>query len=395
MPITRREALLSTGVMAAAKALPLQAASPGVAMQTPKADPTAEVVCLTDFEPIAKEKVSSMAWGYISGGSADELTMRSNREAYQRMRLKPRVLVDVSQLDTKVTLFGQEMPFPILLAPTAYHKLVHPEGEVATVRGAGAAGATMVLSSFSTTSVEEVTAAAKGPVWMQLYAQSDHGFTHDLVQRAEAAGARAICLTVDSPVLGTRYFEQRVHFNLPAGMERPNLRGLKGGPNAAHRPAEMEIYSGILDPALNWKDVEWLRSFAKVPLLLKGVLNPDDADRAAKEGVAGIIVSNHGGRNLDTAPATADALPLIVEKVAGRMPVLVDGGIRRGTDVLKAMALGANAVLIGRPQLYGLGANGEAGVTKVVNMLRREFEMAMALTGRANVASIDRSVLWT
>ncbi len=395
MPITRREALLSTGVLAAAKALPLQAgASQEAKAAATPSDSPAEVVCITDFEPLAKEKMSHLAWEYINGASADELTLRWNREAYQRIRLKPRVLVDVSQLDTRVTLFGQEHPFPILLAPTAYHKLVHPEGEVATVRGAGAAGATMVLSSFSTTSVEEVTAAAKAPVWMQLYAQTDHGFTRDLVQRVEAAGCRALCLTVDSPVIGTRYFEQRVHFALPPGMDRPNLKGLKGA-SGSHRPQEKEIYSSTLDAALNWKDVEWLRSFSKIPLLLKGVLNPEDADRAVKEGVSGIIVSNHGGRNLDTVPATADALPLVADKIAGRIPILVDGGIRRGTDVLKALALGANAVLIGRPQLYGLGAAGETGVARVVNMLRREFEMAMAQTGRPNLAGIDRSVLWS
>lgn len=396
MPFTRREALLSAGVLAAAKALPAQATNAPAANAGAAAKPVedTEIICLTDFEPVAKEKMSQMAWAYINGASADELTLHWNREAYQRIRLKPRVLVDVSQLDTRVTLFGQELPFPILLAPTAYHKLIHPEGEVATVRGAGAAGATMVLSSFSTTAVEEVTAAAKAPVWMQLYAQTDHGFTKDLVQRAEAAGCRALCLTVDSPVVGTRYFEQRVHFDLPPGLDRPNLRGLKGA-SGTHRPREMEIYSDTLDAGLNWKDVEWLRSFAKVPLLLKGVLNPEDADRAVKEGVSGIIVSNHGGRNLDTVPATVDALPLVAEVVAGRIPVLVDGGIRRGTDVLKAMALGANAVLIGRPQLYGLSANGEAGVAKVVNLLHREFEMAMALTGRTSIAGIDRSLIWS
>jgi 4-hydroxymandelate oxidase len=383
-------------VLAAANVLPLRAAPPeeSKAEAIIKTDSVPEIACVTDFEPLAKDKMSRLAWGYINGASADELTLRWNREAYQRIRLKPRVLVDVSQLDTRVTLFGQKLAFPILLAPTAYHKLVHPEGEVATVRGAGAAGAAMVLSSFSTTSVEEVTAAANAPVWMQLYAQTDHGFTKELVQRAEAAGCRALCLTVDTPVLGNRYFEQRLHFALPPGMSRPNLKGLKGS-EESHRPQEMEIYSSTLDPALTWKDVEWLQSFAKVPLLLKGVLNPDDADRAAKEGVSGIIVSNHGGRNLDTVPATADALPLIADKVAGRMPILVDGGIRRGTDVLKAIALGASAVLIGRPQLYGLGTDGADGVAKVVNILHREFEMAMALTGRTNLAGIDRSVIWS
>jgi len=251
----------------------------------------------------------------------------------------------------------------------------------------------MVLSSLSTTSVEEVSAATKGSVWFQLYAQSDHEFTRDLVQRAEAAGCRAICLTVDTPVLGMRYFEHRSHFALPPGMERPNMSGLKASASS-HQPSEREIYSALFDAALNWKDVEWLLSFAKVPLLLKGVLNPDDAERAVKTGVGGIIVSNHGGRNLDTVPATADALPLVADRVAGRIPVLVDGGIRRGTDVLKALALGANAVLIGRPQLFALGAAGEQGVENMLNILRREFEMSMALTGCTKIEGIGRGVLW-
>ena len=300
--------------------------------------------------------------------------------------------MDVSRLDTRVTLFGQEHAFPILLAPTASHKLMHPEGELATVRGAAAAGVTMVVSSFANTSLEDISAAAKTPLWFQLYAQTDHGFTRELVQRAESAGYRALCLTVDTPIAGARNREARAHVELPT---LPNLKGLKqsrGG--EGYRPSALDIFSSVLDAALSWKDVDWLQSFAKIPLLVKGVLNPDDADRAVKAGVAGIMVSNHGGRNLDTVPATIDALPLVADKVAGRVPVLVDGGIRRGTDVLKGLALGASAVLIGRPYLYGLGAEGGSGVTKVVNILRREFEMAMVLTGRTNVSSIDRSVIW-
>ena len=303
------------------------------------------------------------------------------------------MLVDVSQLDTSITLFGQKHDYPILLAPTAAHRVVHPEGELATVRAAGATRATMVLSSFSTTSLEEVAAASKAPLWFQLYAQTDHGFTRDLVQRAESAGYRALCLTVDTPVSGTRNREARAHMTMP---RLPNLKGLKlSDVGAGYRQSNLQIYSSVLDAALSWKDIEWLNSFAKIPLLVKGVLNPEDADRAVKSGVSGIIVSNHGGRNLDTVPATAEALPPVVARVGGRVPVLVDGGIRRGTDVVKALALGANAVLIGRPYLYGLGAAGEKGVTDVINILHREFEAAMALTGRTNVAGIDGSVIWS
>jgi 4-hydroxymandelate oxidase len=350
----------------------------------------AEPICLADFEPLAKAKMSAMGWEYITAGAADELTLRWNKEAYQRIRLKPRVLVDASKLDTRVTLFGQEHAFPILLAPTSSQKLTHPEGESATARGAGAAATTLVVSSFANTSLEDVAAVAKSPLWFQLYAQTDRGFTHDLVQRAEAGGYRALCLTVDTPISGARNRETRANVMLPP---LPNLSGLKGIANGV-QPGSLEIFSGVLDATLNWKDVETLCSFARIPLLVKGVLNPEDADRAIGAGVAGIMVSNHGGRNLDTAPATIDALPQVADKVAGRVPVLVDGGIRRGTDVLKALAFGANAVLIGRPYLYGLGAAGEAGVTKVVNILQREFQMAMVLTGRTNIGSVDRTVIW-
>jgi 4-hydroxymandelate oxidase len=395
MTITRRDAILSAGALVATSSLPL-AANPQNATPASQARLDTQFVCLSDFESAAREKLSHLAWEYYSGASADEITLRSNIEAYRKIRLKPQVLIDVSQLDTRITLLGKEHPFPILLAPTAYHKLANPEGELATARGANDADATMVLSSFSTTSVEEVASTARRPIWFQLYAQTDAGFTRELVRRAEAAGAQALCLTVDTPVLGPRNREERLHFALPAGMTLPNMQGLT---NKRHGlsvwPSAEEIYSSLLDPKLTWKDVDALRSFAKVPLLLKGILNPDDAERAVHAGVAGIIVSNHGGRNLDTVPATAEALPLITERVAGRIPVLVDGGVRRGTDVLKALAMGASAVLIGRPYLYGLGVDGQAGVTRVVRILQREFAMAMALSGRTSVAAIDRSVLWS
>jgi 4-hydroxymandelate oxidase len=394
-PITRREALLSAGALAATSVFPVptesQVAGSNAATQMSEIGP--EIVCLTDFEPVAQQKLSHVAWEYINAGAADELTVRWNKEAYQRIRLKPRVLVDVSKLDPRVTLFGQEHDFPILLAPTSAHKLMHPDGELATARGAGAAGATMVVSSFSSTSLEDIAAVTKSPLWFQLYAQTDRGFTQELVRRAEASGYRALCLTVDAPVSGVRNREARAKVQLPS---LPNLSGLKATVSGgSYRTDAREIYSTILDPALSWKDLEWLCSFAKVPVLVKGVLNPDDADRAVKAGGAGIIVSNHGGRNLDTVPATVDALPLVADKVSGRVPVLLDGGIRRGTDVLKAIALGANATLIGRPYLYGLGAAGETGVTSVLKILQREFEMAMALTGRTSITGIDRSVLWT
>ena len=334
------------------------------------------LLSLFDFETEAQKHIAHGVWERISGGSADEITLRWNREAYEHIRLKPRILVDVSKLDTRVKLFDEELPFPILLAPTGAQRFIHPEGEIAAARGAAAANAIYVISSSASMKVEDIAKSTKSPVWFQLYVQKDRGFTRDLVQRAEDAGCRALCVTVDSPTFGARNREDRARGELPE-RELPNLKG-----------------KDYLDPSLTWKDIDWLRSFARVPVLLKGVLNPDDAATAVAAGVSGIIVSNHGARNLDTLPATIDALPLVVEKVASRVPVLVDGGIRRGTDVLKAFALGASAVQIGRPYLWGLGIAGAEGVTRVVEILRKEFEFAMALTGRPTIASIDRSVLW-
>jgi 4-hydroxymandelate oxidase len=351
---------------------------------------------VSDFEKAARVRMSSLAYEYVSGGAGDELTLAWNQSAYGEIKLRSRVLVDVSKLDTSVTLFGQQRSHPILLAPTAYHKIVHSEGEIATARGAAAANTTMIVSSFATVSIEEIARAVPAAsLWFQLYVQPDRGFTQALVQRAEAAGCKALCLTVDTPVLGARNRETRIAFQLPDGMSRANLESLSPATaSSSHRPPEGAIYSEVLEPRLTWKDVEWLRGVAKVPVLLKGVLDADDAKRAAELGVDGLIVSNHGARNLDTVPATVTALPRVAEAVNGRMPILLDGGVRRGTDVLKALALGATAVAVGRPYLYGLAVDGSAGVSRIVQILRTEFEMAMALTGRTTLASIDRTVLW-
>ena len=403
---TRREAFAAAlGLAAVPRAIPFQGPSQKPGTGQP-ADSTP--LTLSDFDPIAKMRMSHIAYEYVAGGAGDEITLRENQAAFDRMRLQPRVLVDVSRLDTRTTLFGQALDFPILLAPTAYHRLVHPEGEIATVRGACAAGALLVASTSATTSIEDMAKAARAwiaqakssgqtepkalPLWFQLYVNRDRGFTRDLVQRAESAGCGALCVTVDSPVLGLRHRETRAGFTLPPGVERSNLKGLETA-TGSHRPGERAIYSALLDPSLTWKDIEWLRGISRLPVLIKGVLNPDDAAKGAAAGV-GIIVSNHGARNLDTAPATIEALPRVADAVAGRVPILMDGGVRRGGDVLKAIASGASAVLIGRPYLYALGGFGADGVTKVVEILRREFEMAMALTGRRTLSEIDRSVLW-
>jgi 4-hydroxymandelate oxidase len=336
-----------------------------------------EIFNLFDFEKMAEEKMTKMAYGYVAGGAADEITVRWNRQAFDALKINPNVLNDVSNLDTTVTLFGHKLAYPVLIAPTAFHKIMHPEGELATARGAGKAKAVYVVSSFTSTVLEEIKKVATEPLWFQLYVRDDKVFTKNLVQKAESLGCKALCITVDTPVGGARNREDKVKFKLPDGIDAPYTNG----------PFDQKL-------PLTWKEMEWLISFAKIPVLLKGILNPDDAERAIKIGASGIIVSNHGGRNLDTAPATIDALPRIAERVKKRIPILMDGGIRRGTDILKAIAYGATAVLVGRPICYGLASGGAEGVAKTLDILRTEFEMAMALTGRSTITSIDRSLIW-
>jgi 4-hydroxymandelate oxidase len=336
-----------------------------------------DIINLFDFEKMAEGKMTKMVYGYVAGGAADEITVRWNRQAFDALKINPHVLNDVSKLDTAVTLFGQKLSYPVLIGPTAFHKMMHPEGELATAKGAGKAKAIYVVSSFTTTALEEVKKVATEPLWFQLYVRDDRVFTKKLVQKAESLGCKALCITVDTPVGGARNREARVKFELPNGLNAPYTNG-----------------SFDQKLPLTWKEMEWLISFSKVPVLLKGILNADDAETAIKIGASGIIVSNHGGRNLDTAPATIDALPKIAERVNKRIPILMDGGIRRGTDILKAIACGANAVLVGRPICYGLASAGAEGVAKTLEILKTEFEMAMALTGRSTIASIDRTLIW-
>jgi 4-hydroxymandelate oxidase len=350
-----------------------------------------ELLSLAEFEAGSERFMSTMARAYACGGAADELTLRANCEDWQRIRLNPRVLVDVSNIDLKTELLGQAYDMPILLAPAAFHRMWHDDGERATVKGVNQAGAGMVLSSYSTEAVETITGTAKHPVWFQLYTQPDREVTRAMVERAQTAGCRAICITVDTPVLGLRHREARVRFQVPPRFTLPNLPVAP----ASHVPQRGSAFTGVMHPTLDWKYIEWLSSFATIPILLKGVLNPEDALRAADAGLAGVIVSNHGARNLDTLPSTAAALPRIAEKVRGKpLLLLVDGGIRRGTDIVKALAMGASAVLIGRPYLHGLAIAGAAGVARVIEILRNELMMAMALTGRTSIKKVDRSVLW-
>ena len=352
-----------------------------------------EIVSVADYEPWARARVEPSAWAYLTGGGADEITLRANRAAFDRLLLNPRVLTDFSRGGgTEVTLFGHTYDHPILLAPVAYQKLAHPEGELATVLGAAAAKAGMIVSTHASVSLEDIARAAQTPLWFQLYAKPDRGLTRELVQRAETAGYRVLALTVDAPVGGMRNREHRAQFRLPPGVEAASLRG--SSPMGGKGVEPGSLCGGLLATAPTWKDVEWLQSLTKMPVVLKGIMSVEDAGRAADLGVGGIVVSNHGGRTLDTLPATIAALPRIADRVGGRLPILLDGGIQRGTDILKARALGAAAVLVGRPFIHGLAAAGAIGVAHVLNILRAELEVAMALTGRATLAEIDPSVIW-
>ena len=373
--VSRRDAITSALVFGASAVLPETTAAADTRRSVAanaKRMPATPLLSLEDYERAARERVDPVAWEYIDSGAADELTLRWNREAYREVRLVPRQLRDVSAIDMRVKLLGHELAHPILLAPTAWHRLAHPDGEIGTARGARAAGAGMVLSSYSTIPVEQVAVERPSLFWFQVYVQ-DRSYTMDLIRRAVAAGASAIAVTVDTPVSGPRNRQNRSGFAFPPTL--PHISGVR----AEH-------------PVI-WKDLEWIQQTAGVPILLKGILHPDDADAAVKSGAAGIMVSNHGGRNLDTAVATIEALPRITERVHGRIPVIVDGGIRRGTDVLKAFAYGAQAVMIGRPYVHGLAVNGAGGVEAVIGILRQELEVAMMLAGCPTLASIDRSIL--
>lgn len=351
---------------------------------------------LMDYEREAHQSLSPMALGYYASGAHDEITLRRNSEAYTELALRYRVLVDVSTRDTSTSILGHPLSLPILVAPTAFHRLATPEGELATVRAAGEAGSLMILSTLSNTRVEDVCAAATGPVWFQLYVYKDREATRGLVQRAEAAGASAIVLTVDAPLLGRRERDVRNEFRLPEGLSVKNLMpaGMEAIDRQKLESGLAAYFASLIDPTLTWDDLEWLRSITRLPLIVKGIVRADDARRAVQCGAAGIVVSNHGGRQLDTSVATIEALPEVVHAVGDAAEVLVDGGIRRGTDVLKALALGARGVLVGRPILWGLAVGGQAGARRVLDILADELDLAMALCGAPRIADITRDLIW-
>jgi 4-hydroxymandelate oxidase len=349
---------------------------------------------LTDLEDLARSKLPKSVYDYYAGGAHDEVTLRENTAAWARLKLHYRVLVDVSQRSTATTVLGQPVSMPVLVAPTAFHRLATPEGELATVRAAGKAGTVMILSSLSNTPVEEVVKASTGPVWFQLYVYKDRAATLDLLARVEAAGCKALVLTVDMPMAGLRERDVKNRFVLPETLEVANMSAAGYGTMTPTVGSGFAAYiAERLDPALSWKDVAWLESKTRLPLLVKGLIRADDARHAANAGAKGIVVSNHGGRQLDGSPATSEVLPRITQALGGDCEVLVDGGVRRGTDVLKALAYGAKAVLLGRPILWGLAAEGEEGVTRVLEMFRSEVDLAMALAGCASVGEVTRDLV--
>jgi len=349
---------------------------------------------LAELEAIARAQIPATSWDYYAGGAGDEATLRDNVEAYARLRLMPRVLVDVSKLTLATTALGAPIAFPVLVAPLACQRLAHADGEAATARGAAAAGTIMVVSTLATMRLEDVATAADAPKWFQLYVHKDHGLTRALIDRAVAAGYRAIVLTVDTPRLGRRERDVRNGFTLPRGLALANFTG-----DAARTPATtggsgLAAYAAShLDDALTWDDLAWVRAQSSLPLAIKGVVRADDARRAVELGAAAVIVSNHGGRQLDGTIATIDALPAVADAVGGRAEVYVDGGVRRGTDVLKALALGARAVLLGRPVLWALAAGGAEGVTQALALLRAELDHALALAGVPSVRDVPRDVV--
>lgn len=347
---------------------------------------------VADFQALAKRALPPATYDYITTGSTDEVTLRDNIAAFQRLRLLPPLLTGVAEVDTSTTVLRQPIALPILLAPAAGQSLYHSEGALASARAAAKAKTIFGMSSSVGHSVEEVAAASSGPKWFQIYMPKDRAVARRLVERASHAGFQAIVLTVD---LGERKdADKRNRFTLPEPVLRKHLRDIGFSiPDSMTYPQMMAFNEQAWDLTMSWDIFNWLRSITKLPLLLKGVLRPEDAKKAVSLGLDGIVVSNHGGRRLDGVPASIDQLPSIVDAVNGRAEVLLDSGVRRGTDALKALALGAKAVLIGRPYVWALAADGEAGVTKLLTLLREELVSAMLACGCPNVASINRSLI--
>ncbi|CAK8578335.1 unnamed protein product [Lathyrus sativus] len=347
---------------------------------------------VSEFEAIAKQKLPKMIYDYYASGAEDEWTLKENRNAFSRILFRPRILRDVSKIDLTTNVLGFDISMPIMIAPTAMQKMAHPEGEYATARAASAAGTIMTLSSWATSSVEEVASTGPGIRFFQLYVLKDRNVVTQLVRRAESAGFKAIALTVDTPILGRREADIKNRFTMPPHLILKNYEGLDLGKldKKTNDSGLASYVAGQVDRSLNWEDVKWLQTITSLPILVKGVITSEDTKLAIQAGVSGIIVSNHGARQLDYVPATITALEEVVKAAGGKLPVFLDGGVRRGTDVFKALALGASGVFIGRPVVFSLAANGEAGVRKALEILHDEFHLTMALCGCRSIKEITR-----
>ncbi|KAL6996224.1 hydroxyacylglutathione hydrolase glo4 [Sarracenia purpurea var. burkii] len=348
-----------------------------------------ELVNVNEFQELARQALPKMYFDFYNGGAEDQYTLRQNVEAFHRITISPRILVDVSRIDMSTTILGYHTSAPIMIAPTAMHKLAHPEGEVATARAAAACNTIMALSFPSTCTVEEVASSCHAVRFFQIHVCKRRDVTAMLVQKAERNGFKAIILTVDTPRFGRREADIKNRMVVP---QLKNFEGLLSIEVVLDKGSNLEAFAaGTLNPSLCWMDIQWLRSFTSLPILVKGVLTSEDAIKAVEVGVAGIVVSNHGARQLDYSPATITVLEEVVRAVGGKVPVILDGGVRRGTDIFKALALGAQAVMIGRPVIYGLAAKGEYGVQRVIEMLKDELELTMALSGCPTVKDVTRN----
>lgn len=353
-----------------------------------------DLVSVADYEQLAARYIDHPVFEYIAGGAGDDITLRRNGTAFDELYLRTRVLKDFRAASTATQILGERLPHPILLGPVAYQKLVHPLGELATATGAQAMDSILVASTLSSASMEEIATSTAGPKWFQLYMQPQRQQSLSLVRRAEQAGYRALVVTVDVPINGLRNRARRAGFQMPEGVEAANLAAQLHQPRAL-TPGQSVVFDGLMADAPNWDDLAWLISQTALPVLVKGIMDPADAEQAAALGASGVIVSNHGGRSLDGLPASLDVLPAVRQAVGADYPLLLDGGVRRGGDIFKAVALGAHGVLIGRPQVYALAVAGALGVAHMLRLLREELEVTMALAGCPTIADIGADSLWS
>nr|XP_010992757.2 hydroxyacid oxidase 1 [Camelus dromedarius] len=356
------------------------------------------LVCVSDYEQHAKSVLQKSIYDYYKSGANDQETLADNIAAFSRWKLYPRMLRNVAEIDLSTSVLGQRISMPICVGATAMQCMAHVDGELATVRACRSLGTGMMLSSWATSSIEEVAEAGPQALrWLQLYIYKDREVTKQLVRRAEWMGYKGIFVTVDTPYLGNRFDDVRNRFKLPPQLRMKNFEtnDLAFSPkeNFGDNSGLAAYVAKAIDPSISWEDIKWLRRLTSLPIVAKGILRGDDAKEAVKHGLDGILVSNHGARQLDGVPATIDALPEIVEAVEGKVEVFLDGGVRKGTDVLKALALGAKAVFVGRPIIWGLACQGEKGVQDVLEILKEEFRLAMALSGCQNVKVIDKTLV--